>query len=107
MSLRKYLYLSLFIFSCALLIHIPGYAEESKNDSSLDKNKQEILNDLELFEHNINSTKSCVSQARTDDELKKCRIDETRIKFQRVQDDLIELDMTPQQRRLYELRPQR
>lgn len=107
MTFGKYFCFLLFIFTCAIFVHVPGYAEEPQNDSSLEKNKKEILNDIELFERNILTTKSCISQARTADELKRCRVDEARIKFQRVQDDLTEIGMTREERRLYELRPQR
>ena len=109
MSFNKYPYLFLvavvFLWGC--FMHSSVSAEETENKSTLEKNKTEILNDIELFERSVNSTRSCVSEARTAEELTRCRMDEISIKFQKVQDDLSEIGMTPEERRMYELRPQK
>ncbi len=109
MSFNKYHYLFLLavVFLCGGFIHSTVSAEEPQDQSTLEKNKTEILNDIELFEHSANSTRSCVSEARTHDELMRCRTDETMKKYQRVQDDMSEIGMTPEERRMYELRPQK
>ena len=104
----KYPYLFLVaVFLCSGFIHSSVSAEETQNKSTLEKNKTEILNDIELFEHSVNSTRSCVSEARTTEELTRCRMDEISIKYQKVQDDLSEIGMTPEERRMNELRPQK
>ena len=108
MSFNKYSYLFLLavVFLCGGFIYSSVSAEEPQDKSALEKNKTEILNDIELFEHSAHSTRSCVSEAKTSEELRRCGIDEPKRQFQRVQDDLSEIGMTPDQRRVYELRPQ-
>lgn len=109
MSFNKYPYLFLLalVFLCGGLIHSTVSAEEPQDQSALEKNKTEILNDIELFEHNAHNTRSCVSEARTHDELMRCRPYQTMQKYQKIQDDLTEIGMTPEERRMYELRPQK
>ena len=109
MSINKYSYLFILavVFLCGGFIYSSVSAEEPQNKSTLEKNKTEILNDIELLEHSAHNTRSCVSEAKTPDELRRCRIDETKQKFQRVQDDMSEIGMTPEERRVYELRPQK
>jgi len=100
-----YLYLGAVVFLCCGFFHSSVSAEEPQSVSTLDKNKTEILNDIELFEHSARSTKSCVSEARTPEELKRCSADETAKKYERVQDDMSEIGMSPEERRMFELRP--
>ena len=109
MNFNKYLYLFLVavIFLSGGFIQSTVSAEESQDKSTLEKNKTEILNDIELFERSANSTRSCVSEDRTHDELMRCHTDETKKKYQRVQDDMTEIGMTPEERRMNELRPQK
>ncbi len=109
MSFNKYPYLFLWavVFLCGGFIYSTVSAEEPQDKTALEKNKAEILNDIELFEHSASSTRSCVSEARTDDELMRCRADETMKKYQKVQDDLSEIGMSPEERRMYELRPRK
>ncbi|MGO9015081.1 MAG: hypothetical protein ACLQF0_08880 [Dissulfurispiraceae bacterium] len=109
MSFNKYTYLFLFavVFLCGGFIYSSVSAEEPKDKSTLEKNKTEILNDIELFEHSAHSTRSCVSEAKTPEELRRCPTEESIQKYQRIQDDLLEIGMTPDERRMFELRPQR
>jgi uncharacterized protein YpmS len=107
MIFAKYFCFLVLAFTCIVFVYVPAYPEEPQSESSIEKNKKEILDDIELFEHNILTTRSCVSQAVTAEELQKCRVDEARIKYEKVQDDLMEIGMTPEQRRMYELRPRR
>jgi hypothetical protein len=109
MSFNKHLYLFLLavVFLCGGFIYSSVSAEESENKSTIEKNKEEILKDIELFEHSVHSTRSCISEAKTPEELTRCRMDEITIKFQKVQDDMSEIGMTPEERRMYELRPQK
>ncbi len=109
MGFKKYPYLFLLavVFLCGGFIHSLVSAEEPQNKSTLEKNKTEILNDIELFEHSANSTRSCVAEAKTPEELRRCGTEETTKKFQRVQDDMTEIGMSPEERRMYELRPQK
>ncbi len=109
MSFNKfpYLFLLTVVFLCGGFINFAVLAEESQDKSTLEKNKTEILNDIELFEHSANSTRSCVAEAKTHDELMRCHADETLKKYQKVQDDMSEIGMTPEERRMYELRPQK
>ena len=107
MSFNKYpyLYLGAVVFLCCGFMHSSVSAEEPQGKSTLEKNKAEILNDIDLFEHSAHSTKSCVSEARNSEELRRCSTDETKQKYQRVQDDMSEIGMSPEERRMFELRP--
>lgn len=107
MSFNKYTYLFLFavVFLCGGFIYSSVSAEEPKDKSTLEKNKTEILNDIELFEHSVHTTRSCVSEAKTPEELRRCPTEETMQKYQRIEDDLTEIGMTPDERKMYELRP--
>jgi len=109
MSFNKYLYLFLgaVVFLSGGFIYSSVSAEEPQDQSTLEKNKTEILNDVELFEHSARSTRSCVSEARTAEELRRCPTDDTKKKYQRVQDDMSEIGMSPEERRMFELRPQK
>ena len=109
MRFNKYPYLFLLavVFLCGGFIYSSVSAEETQNKSTLEKNKTEILNDIELFERSVINTRSCVSEARNADELARCRMDELAIKYQKVQDDMSEIGMSPDERRIFELRPQK
>lgn len=105
-SFKKYfrLILPVFIFSCIFAFSAPVSAEQAQNETTLEKNKKEILRDIELFEHSLHKTKGCVSEAQTPDQMERCRTDETTLNFQKVQDSMSELGMTPEERRLKRLR---
>lgn len=96
-----------FVLISVLFIVHPVAAEETGKESTVEKNKTEILKDIELFEQSLHNIKSCISRARTAEEINKCRMDETARRFQKVQDMLNEIDMTREERRLYELRPEK
>ena len=109
MSFNKYSYLFLFavVFLCGGFIYSSVSAEEPQNKSTLEKNKTEILNDIELFEHSVHNTRSCISEAKTPEEMRRCSTEETLMKYQRIQDDLLEIGMSADERRMLELRPQK
>ncbi len=109
MSFNKYtfLFLSAVVFLCGGFINSTASAEEPKDKSTLEKNKTEIIKDIELFEHSANDTRSCVSEAKTPEELRRCPSGETMEKYQRIQDDLLEIGMSPDEVRMFELRPRK
>ena len=109
MSFDRYTYLFLFVvvFLFSGFIYSPASAEDPQEKSTLEKNKTQILNDIELFEHSTQSIRSCVAEAKTPEELNRCRTDEAMKKYQQIQDDMTEIEMSPEQRRMYELRPQK
>ncbi len=107
MTFRKNccLFLSGLILAYCVYVNPAVCAEQSQDESTVEKNKKEILKDIDLFEHGLHSTKSCVSEAKTIEELEQCRMDVRSIKLERAFDMLQEIGMTPEERRLYELRP--
>ena len=109
MTFRKNccLFLSGLIFACFFCANPAVSAEQSQEESTVEKNKKEILNDIDLFERGLHSTKSCVSEAKTIEELEQCRMEATSMKLERAYDMLQEIGMTPEERRLYELRPEK
>jgi len=109
MNVNKHLYsiFAAFVFASLFFVGYSVSAEEPKNESTVEKNKTEILRDIDLFEQSLHETKSCISRAHTEEELDRCRTDETSKRFQKVQDSLSEIGMTREERRLYELRPEK
>ncbi len=109
MSFNKYLYLilSVPVFLSAFFINSSLSAQESQDQSAVEKNKTEILRDMDLFEQSLHKAKSCISEAYTPDEMEKCRMDEAILRFQKVQDMLSEIGMTEEERRMHELRPEK
>ncbi len=110
MTFKKgfYLLVSAFIFLCLFSVHSAISEEASQQEPAIEKNKKEILSNIELFEHSLHTTKSCVSQAKTVEELEQCRIDEkATMKLQRAQDMMNEIGMSPEERRMHELRPEK
>ena len=101
------LFLSGLIFACCVAVNPAVSAEQSQEESTVEKNKKEILKDIDLFEQGLHRTKSCVSEAKTIEELEQCRMDERSLKLERAFDMMQEIGMTPEERRLYELRPER
>jgi NhaP-type Na+/H+ and K+/H+ antiporter len=102
-----YLILAALIFLCAPFINSPLSAEEPQNQSTVEKNKAEILKDIDLFEESLHKSKSCISQATTKAEMEKCRMDEAILRFQKVEDMLSEIGMSMEERRMYMLRPEK
>ena len=109
MTFRKsyFLFCGILMFISFFSIGFSRAADQSRNESTVEKNKKEILRDIDLFEQSLHKTKSCISEARTVEELEKCRNDEVTLKLQRVHDMLEEIGMTQEERRMYELRPEK
>jgi hypothetical protein len=109
MSFNKYLYLflSVPVFLSAFFINSSLSAQEPQNQSAVEKNKTEILRDMDLFEQSLHKSKSCISEAGNAAEMQKCRMDEAILRFQKVQDMLSEIGMTVEERRMNRLRPEK
>lgn len=111
MRFSGYLYFAtsvfVFVFLFSIFINSSVMAVEPQDETAINKNKKEILSDIELFEQSLYKTKSCISEAKTAADLEKCRMDETALRFQAVQDLLNEIGMPRREKRLYELRPEK
>jgi len=109
MRFNRYPYIATAVFTFLLALSATAYvmAEEPQKDTAINKNKTEIVKDMESFEKSLNNTRSCISEATTAAELEKCHIGETLSRFQQIHDALSEIGMSPDERRLYELRPQK
>lgn len=97
---RFYLIVLFFVFFCVFFVR-PSISEEpSQKGAAFEQNKAEILKNLDVFEHSLKATKSCMSAAKTSDEFNKCQVDEATMKFQKVQDMLSEMGMSWEERKL-------
>ena len=105
MRLGKYLYLiGLFFVFLSVFFVRPAISEEpSQKSATFEQNKAEILKDVDVAEHTLKATKSCISGAKTSDELNKCQVDEATMRFQKVQDMLSEMGMSWEERKLKRL----
>ncbi len=110
MRMISCLSLVIFAFLCALFVSPLFAAENSQasgpppTESTLEKNKAEILRDIDLFEESLHRAKGCISEAKTPEQIQSCREEETVRKFQQVQDKLNEIGMSRDERRMHELR---
>jgi len=93
-----------FVYLCIFFVRPSISEEKSKNDTTFEQSKTEVLKGIETFEHSLTATKSCISGAKTSDELNKCLVDEARIKFQHIQDMLSEIGMSWEERKLQRLK---
>lgn len=107
LGIRRYCAAVFFVSLFVMFINSVAIAQEAGDETAIDKNKKEILRDLDLFQQSLNRTRGCISEAMTPAELERCRMDEAALKFQAIQDSLNEIGMSPEERRLYELRPQK
>ena len=91
---------------CVLFIHSAS-SEEPQKTSVLEKNKAEIIGSLEKFEHSLKVAKGCIAEAETDLELQRCHESIKIRHFQEVQDKLDEIGLSPDERRMKRLVPER
>ena len=91
---------------CAFFIH-PASSEEPQKTSTLEKNKTEIIGSLEKFESSLKVAKGCISEAETDLEMQRCRESIKIRHFQEVQEKLNEIGLSPDERRMRSLVPER
>ena len=91
---------------CAFFIH-PASSEEPQKTSTLEKNKAEIIGSLEKFEHSLKVAKGCIDEAETESELQRCRESIKVRHFQEVQEKLNEIGLSPDERRMRRLVPER
>ena len=103
----RYFLTAFSVILFAVFFNSAVMAEDSTEEAAVDKNKKEILKDIDLFQQSLNKTRSCVSEAKSAADIEKCSLGETTIRFQAIQDILNEIGMRPEERRLYELRPEK
>lgn len=102
---HRFCFISLaFVCLCIFFVSPSISGEQAKNDTTFEQGKTDVLKGIETFEHSLTATKSCISGARTSEELNKCLIDEARIKFQHIQDLLSEMGMSWEERKLQRLK---
>lgn len=85
-------FLVLFIFSFVN----PVFSEEK----DLEKSKLEILEALETIQIGVFKTKECVIEARTEEELLRCKEALKIRKFEELQEMLSEMGMTREERKM-------
>ena len=98
------------IMSIALLSVLfisPASSEEPQQTSTLEKNKKEIIGSLEKFEHSLKVAKGCISEAETEIEMQRCRESIKIRHFQEVQDKLNDLGLSPDERRMRSIVPEK
>jgi hypothetical protein len=105
MKSGKYIGLLLLtlVFVYAFSTHSFAVAGDAPKDPAFEQKKVKALSNIELFEQRLHSTKNCISEARTSDELAHCHTDETTRKYQEVQQSLSEMGMSPEERRMNRL----
>ena len=89
--------LCLFAVISGLLI-IPAFAQD--NQPALEKEKNRLVQDIDDLVQGLRSTKSCVSEAGTLEELNKCHNMEKVRRFQKLQEELSEMGMTREERKV-------
>lgn len=89
--------ISLF-FSSAVFVH-SSFSEEA----SVEKEKSELIKDIDTLGKGLEVTKGCVAQARTEEDLRKCREEERIRRYYEVLDRLSEMGMPLQERRIKNL----
>jgi hypothetical protein len=90
-----------FIFFSLLVLFIfsfvnPVFSEEK----DLEKSKLEILEALETIQVGVFKTKECVIEARTEEELLRCKEALKMRKFEELQEMLSEMGMTREERKM-------
>jgi hypothetical protein len=90
------------VLSWVLFPH-SSLSEEVSSPSSIDKERNEMLRDLESFERRLEVTRGCLERATTEAELRQCREEEKVRQFYEVIDKLSEIGMTPEERRMKRL----
>ncbi|MCX5718382.1 MAG: hypothetical protein NT055_00185 [Nitrospirae bacterium] len=91
---------------CAFFIH-PVSSEEPQKTSTLEKNKANIIGSIENFEQSLKVAKGCIDEAETESELQRCRESIKIRHFQEVQEKLNEIGLSPDERRMRSLVPER
>ncbi|MFA5354991.1 MAG: hypothetical protein WC291_12240 [Thermodesulfovibrionales bacterium] len=96
--------LTAFAFACAFaVLTFAGYAssaEKAAGESTLEKNKTEIIEDIGVLEKGLFKTRECVYGAQTPQEIERCREHLRTIQFQKVQQELNEMGMTREERKM-------
>ncbi len=88
------------IFTAFILLSVFFIQPVFSEDSALDQNKTQILEDIGIILEGMYKTKACVTEARTLAELEKCREEVKMMRFQEVQDKLSEIGMSREERQL-------
>lgn len=91
------LLISLF-FSCVFFVH-SSFSEEA----SLEKEKSELIKDIETLGKGLEITRGCLERATTEAELRQCREKEKVRRYYEVLDRLSEIGMSLQERRIKRL----
>lgn len=94
--------LAAFVFSRAFFLH-SAFSEEAAPHSSVEKERTEMLKDIEILERRLEVTRGCLERARTETELKQCREEEKVRQFYEVIDKLSEIGMSVEERRIKRL----
>lgn len=83
-----------------LLIFLALVGVVSAEEKDIEKSKAEILQNIETLQTGLFKTKECVIEAKTEEELLRCK-EALRIrKFEEIQDMLFEMGMSREERKM-------
>jgi len=94
------------VFSGAFFVP-SSFSEEASPHSSIEKERSEMLKDIETLERRLEVTRGCLERAKTEAELKQCREEEKVRQFYEVIDKLSEIGMSVEERRIKRLERRR
>lgn len=89
-----------FTFPILIFFSLFFVSQASSQDIHPEEKKKEILEDIETMELGLFELKACISKAKTAAEIQKCREEIKIMKFLEVQDMLMEMGMTREERRM-------
>ncbi len=92
---NKNLIFAIFVF-LSLIFVSQSFSQEMVSEEK----KKEIIEDIETMELGLFELKACISKAKTSAEIERCREEIKMRRFLEVQDMLLELGMTREERRM-------
>jgi hypothetical protein len=92
---QSFIFFSLLVFFLFSFVN-PAFSEEK----DLQKSKLEILEALETIQVGVFKTKECVIEAKTEEELQRCKEALKMRKFEELQEMLSEMGMTREERKM-------
>lgn len=86
----------MFLAIMGVLFVNPAFGEEK----DLHKSKTQILEDIETIQAGLFKTKECVIEAKTEEELQRCKESLKIRKFEELQEMLFEMGMSREERKM-------
>lgn len=88
------------LFSILVLILLAVTGTVSAEEKDIEKSKAEILQSIEALQIGLFKTKECVIEAKTEEELLRCKEALKIRKFEELQDMLFEMGMSREERKM-------